>query len=244
MVRRSAFTLIELVFAIVIFAITVVSVPIVMQVNSRGMEGAIDQEAVFAASAKLMQTLAYPWDEFSSPLDAGGAVMTSGVLDITGGTSSLDFNSTTCRPGFISRFCLRDVGSNPIVISTLNSDQDPSRTGMDERIEANRVMDVNATTTGTATSTAATYKATYRMDVDVLHVSDADSTAGTAIDYNATDPFNGNTFLFSTAALGGGQASHLKMISVSIKDQNNRVITTLRAYAANIGEPNPRKKTY
>lgn len=239
MVRRNAFTLIELVFAIVIVAITVLSVPVVLQINSRGVQAGVDQEAVFAASAKLMQTLSYPWDENSSLVTSSGTVDDPQIIIIPGGTASLD----CVTRGAISSYRARTCGS-PRAVSALGVDDNTSIIGMDERIENNRAMDTNATTLGTVISSAATYKATYGMDVDVLHVMDANATDGTGINYSATNPFNGKVFLFSTGALSGGQASHLKMISVSIKDQNNRVITTLRAYAANIGWAQPKFQGY
>lgn len=231
MVRRSAFTLIELIFAIVIIAITVLSVPMMLQINSRGVQAGIDQEAVFAASAKLMQTLAYPWDEYSSTVDEiTGVISDPGIVTIAGGTASL-----ACpRASGGERVC------NGYAISQLGVDDNSSIIAMDERIETNRAMDTNATTVGSVISTAATYKATYSMDVNVVHVSDDNATDGSAILYNTTNPFTGKTFLLSTGALSPASPSHLKMVSVSIKDQNNRVITTLRAYAANIGWAKPK----
>ena len=63
--RRSAFTLIELIFAIVIIAIAVISLPRMTQVIATGIEGNIVQEAIFAASTELNQAVAANWDENS-----------------------------------------------------------------------------------------------------------------------------------------------------------------------------------
>ena len=65
MVNRSAFTMIELIFAIVIIAISVLSLPMMNQVISKNIEGSIVQEAIFAASAELNQVVSYYWDENS-----------------------------------------------------------------------------------------------------------------------------------------------------------------------------------
>lgn len=234
MVRRSAFTLIELVFAIVIVAITVLSIPVMLQINSRGIEASVDQEAVFAASAKLMQTLAYPWDENASVVDSiTGVIDDPKIVIIPNDTPSLDCTLRGTIAGRQRQCSNREV-------SALWLDDNNTIIAMDERNETNRAMDSNATTEGSVISTAATYKATYRMDVDVIHVSDNNATDGSGIEYNVTNPFGSKIFLFSTGALTGTQASHLKMVGVSIKDQNNRVITTLRAYAANIGWAKPK----
>lgn len=65
MVRHSAFTMIELIFAIVIIAISVLSLPMMTQVISRNTERAIVQEAIFAASTELNQIISLNWDATS-----------------------------------------------------------------------------------------------------------------------------------------------------------------------------------
>ncbi|MFA5461258.1 MAG: type II secretion system protein, partial [Sulfurimonas sp.] len=60
--HRAAFTLIELIFAIIIMSIAIVSLPMMMQINSDGVERGILQEAIFAASAELMGATTYYWD--------------------------------------------------------------------------------------------------------------------------------------------------------------------------------------
>lgn len=238
MVGRKAFTLIELVFAIVIVAITVLSVPVMLQINSRGIQAGVDQEAVFAASAKLMQTLSYPWDEYSSIVDEiSGDVSDPGIVNIPGGTSSLVCTGTSRNAGG-KRIC------NGFTVSVLGVDNNSSIIAMDERNEANRSMDTDAITEGSVISTAATYKATYKMDVNVVHVTDNIATDASSIDYSVNNPLSNKIFLFSTGALTTSQSSNLKMVSVSIKDQNNRIVTTLRAYAANIGWAKPKIEAY
>lgn len=65
MVKRSAFTLIELVFAIVIIGLTVLSLPMMNRVISQGIEGNLVQEAIFASSAELNEAITAHWDDNS-----------------------------------------------------------------------------------------------------------------------------------------------------------------------------------
>lgn len=65
MVRRAAFTLIELVFAIVVIAIAVVSLPMMNQAISKGIDSNIVQEAIFAAATELNEVTTAHWDENS-----------------------------------------------------------------------------------------------------------------------------------------------------------------------------------
>jgi len=64
-VTRKAFTLIELIFAIVIIAISALSLPMMTQVTSKGVKGSLAQEAIFAASTELNNVMTYNWDESS-----------------------------------------------------------------------------------------------------------------------------------------------------------------------------------
>ncbi len=65
MVRRAAFTFIELIFAIVVIAVSVLSLPVMNQVISKGTDSALIQEAIFAAATELNQVVTYRWDENS-----------------------------------------------------------------------------------------------------------------------------------------------------------------------------------
>lgn len=104
-VKRFAFTLIELIFAIVIIGITVISLPTMTQVSSKNIENSLVQEAIFAASAELSQALSFYWDENS--------IETSNTL---ARVINLNFDNcdpiTKLRPGHINqakhRRCLDD----------------------------------------------------------------------------------------------------------------------------------------
>lgn len=236
MVKRAAFTLIEVVLALVIVAITVLSIPVMTQIQANATEGSIDQEAIYIASAKLLQTLSYPWDEntVNPTLMAEGATVLSEAVDIPGGEPSLDYTLNNCRLGFIHRKCrINDASTNTVNVSTLNVNDQAVVMGLDER-SATGVELTNADTTQEG------YKKRYTMDVAVDYVSDNVGTGG-GIDYSATANPN---FIFSDTAAAG--ATNLKMITLTMRDQNDggKIITVLRAYAANIGEVKPYKRTY
>ncbi len=94
---KYGFTLIELIFAIVIIGITVVSLPMMSQVISKGVDENLKQEAIFAASAELMNALGGYWDERSME-DANKSDLAR-VIDIDS-----DCNATTrLRPGHINQ---------------------------------------------------------------------------------------------------------------------------------------------
>jgi prepilin-type N-terminal cleavage/methylation domain-containing protein len=237
-VKRKGFTLIELIFAIVIVAIIVLSIPMMNLINAKATEGSITQEAVFASSAKLMQTLSFPWDENSSDIEQimEGATVLSGVVKIPNGTTSLDFNNTVCRPGLIARRCRIDQNGWEVNVSELGNDYtSPLVRGLD---------DANGTfaMVNNATSSEG-YKNQYSMTVDVAYVSDNTDSAGGAIDYNASIPF-GNYFVFSNTV--SANKTNLRLITISTFRPDDAInpVTVLRAYGANIGEIKPYRRTY
>lgn len=214
--RRTAFTMIELIFAIIVISIVVISMPMMMKTNEDAVAGNIVQEALFASSAKMMQVLSYPWDENST--DNTGVY--GKVIDISGGTAAYkrsDANSSY-RVGHILQDNHRrfhDYTSpyaNTIGALATNV---ATPTALNNTGQTNVPFD-------NPLSSATGYKKNYTMDVNVSYISDGSSTAG-----------NVNSFNFDTTTVGG--PTNMKLITVTIKDANGD-LTRLRSYSANIGE--------
>ena len=155
--QRYAFTMIELIFAIVIIGISVISLPMMMQVTSKGIESNILQEAIFSASAELMGASAGYWDERSMEDEAND--MMSRVVDISG-----DCDTNRLRPGHINqpfhRRCLDstlatglDSTTNGLIISL----DDTKHTSEDI------FMNISINSTG--------YKQTYKSIIDVARTN-------------------------------------------------------------------------
>jgi type II secretory pathway pseudopilin PulG len=56
-IKKSAFTLIELIFSIIIIGFAVLSLPIITQVSTKAISDSLAIEAIFLASSKLNQNL-------------------------------------------------------------------------------------------------------------------------------------------------------------------------------------------
>jgi len=59
---RLAFTMIELIFAIVVISIAVISLPVMTKITEKGIQSNILQEAIYAASTELMSASTGYWD--------------------------------------------------------------------------------------------------------------------------------------------------------------------------------------
>ena len=160
MVRRSAFTMIELIFAIVIIAISVLSLPMINQVVSKNIEGSIVQEAIFAASAELNQVVSYYWDENSME----GTATLSRVVWSTANDCN---NSTKLRPGHIAqpkhRRCTGSNALNPTLEASFGPEGDLD--DLDDIDQAPHVIFVNPG--GTVEGTNSGYKKIYNSELDV-----------------------------------------------------------------------------
>ena len=155
--KRFAFTMIELIFAIVIIAISVMSLPMMIQVTQKGIESNILQEAIFAASAELMGATAGCWDEVSMR-DINVSHL-SRVIDI--GTSN-DCNDTTkLRPGHINQpFHRRCLDENSTAIADLDKNI-TSIYSLDDAAHVAQNIFINTATDETG------YKELYKSEIDV-----------------------------------------------------------------------------
>ena len=86
MVRRHAFTMIELIFAIVLIALVVVGVPEMISRNDRTLTGSLVQEELFIAAKTASELLTQPWD-INSPDNTTSRAYTK-VLDINSTTNT------------------------------------------------------------------------------------------------------------------------------------------------------------
>ena len=117
MVRRSAFTLIELIFAIVIISITALSVPMMNSTISNTVKANILQEAIFAASTKLSEALGATWD--TNSIDPTAPSSYARVIDHSGNCIA----ATRLMPGHIAgqekhRRCLQSAAITPAYANT------------------------------------------------------------------------------------------------------------------------------
>ncbi|MBU0632017.1 prepilin-type N-terminal cleavage/methylation domain-containing protein [bacterium] len=216
---RNAFTMIELIFAIVVIAISILSLPMMMRVNQNAMEANVVQEALFASSAKIMQVLSYPWDQHSqdnSNLGAYTKIVSLGAGDNYPRTYDMYVNADgngSFRAGAIIADGHRRFHNYLSADANITTILGTGSTEALSNIAENNITFINEASSATG------YKDKYKMDVDVSYVTDVDV---------------GGTFIFP--ADGNTTATNMKLITVTIKDKDGEILTLLRSYSANIGE--------
>jgi prepilin-type N-terminal cleavage/methylation domain-containing protein len=156
--KKRAFTLIELIFAIVIIAISVISLPMMIQSSSKASNEGIVQEAIFAAEAILNESTTYYWDlksqdDANTSSDGYSRVVNTG--DCLGG--GIPFK----RIGHIHRQCLNDNTTLPLnAASSISVENAASEYTNTDILQGSSVN-----------GSAATYKNPYKATVTVNNCS-------------------------------------------------------------------------
>lgn len=74
---RPAIAMIELIFALVIMGITLLSAPLLLSTTIQSSNTASQQEAIAATSSQISLILTYPWDNNNIPLNSWGILTTT-----------------------------------------------------------------------------------------------------------------------------------------------------------------------
>ena len=218
--KRTAFSMIELIFAIVIIAIAVMALPIMTQATGRGKENNLVQSAIFASAAKLNEITSYPWDENSKK---DGDSSYSRVI----WTSDNDCNASSTaylRQGHIyggdgfHRQCLEENYSivQPTSPLGMEASDDGNYTDIDDFNDVSKPIYINNETDSDAVGSAEGYKTPYTMDINVSYAAFGSVTA---------------------------ESKNIKEINITIiNPDTNLTILKVHTYSANIGEIDYYKK--
>lgn len=219
---RYAASMIELVIAIVVMGIAMMSLPLMLTQTKSNNEFAMQQEAILATRTKLGDILTYAWDEQNA-----NQTEVSFVLDTndTGSDTELDKNSTSRRIGHVVADKRRkgaDIFFQSTVHTALGAD-----TG-ETLATFNDIDDFHGTTqqlfdTGNTATTGFDYKFTdINLSTVVLYIAD-----------NAN--YNGQTITnFILGTTNANRRSNIKMVQVTVSGAQNNFV--LRSYSSNIGE--------
>ena len=211
--KRTAFSMIELIFAIVIIAIAVMALPMMTQTTGKGIEANLVQEAIFASAAKLNEITSYPWDE-NSTLDKNVSSFSRVIW-----TSDNDCNASShpnLRQGHIKetlhRRCLDEDYSEVQPTTPLGMETDDNGT-YDDIDDFNDISAPLYIDTSGSVGSAAGYKTPYSMDVNISYAT-----------------FGSDSNMTKTK-------KNMKEINITIIDPDTN-LTTLKVhtYSANIGE--------
>ena len=207
MVRKSAFTLIELLFAIIIIAISVISLPMMNQAIEKGISSNILQEAIFAAVTELNEATTAHWDDNS--FDANATNTLAKVIDIPTNAIRCDNNSSSNRyrlmPGHISQpLHRRCLNNNSTTLATTDVTTVTSLDDMNDTTSKNIFTDL--------TTNAQGYKQNYKSQISVVHSADFNGSSDNIKEISVTVTSSTGEILtkLHTFSMNVGEVDYLK----------------------------------
>ena len=219
MVIRKASSMIELVIAIVIMGIAVMTLPLMLERTQANNAFAMQQEAILAAKTRIGDIITFPWDENSLNLTSNVVA----VLDTDSvGIYQREVNSTR-RIGHVVQNKRRKFFTNETNASDIVAG------GPDVIIDIGDFDNTNASLTLAALEEdagALDYRFDFNMTTRIRYITDT----------------NVNPFPFPNVG-SSVTTSNIKMIEVEL--QGNGLSTfQLRAYSSNIGESQLLRRDY
>ena len=212
---RSAMSMIELVFAIVIMGIAVMTLPLVLTQVQNNNAFAMQQEAILAAKAKMGDLLTYEWDENSYVLGDSHSY----VLDVTNGDAELNATAgTPRRVGHIDTDYRRKFFSVPRLASVIGADGG----------DLDDVDDFNGTATIIALTVVTEGAGTLDYVFNNLTLTTTVAYAADSADYSVTP------LAFTLNPDDNQTMTNIKTIEVAVSGAPSTV--RLHAFTCNIGE--------
>ncbi len=221
---RPAIAMIELIFAIVIIGIVLMTAPMLIRTAAQSGYVAIQQEGIGQAASRVNMIMEYYWDENGTDASQRAPILQ------TGGDAELNNNSNGWRTGTPIQ-SLRNFrfGSDENLTSTPISllGSDATENDIDDFIGIYHLTFISTANVDNSANYIET-GTDINMTIDVAYINDA-------ADYNLSTI----TFDFNTTVLTG--TTNIKMIEVKLTSDDNDVPEldkeiVLRAFSCNIGE--------
>ncbi len=229
---RRGFSLIELVFAIVIIAITLITIPTLLGESVKSNAYTLVQESLLAARTKLGNILSYPWDQNSPEYD-NGSLKGSYILDVINGDDELDCitngsgSRLNRRRGEPDHDRKRHFAPNQL-LATFAVDFDPNSNEPDDIDDFdNQTSSITIISdNGLDTNDTDYISDNLLMKSDIYYVNDS-------VNYSDSNI----TFSFDTThkTKNANQSTNIKMVVLTVHSDFMDQNFTLRSFSCNIG---------
>jgi len=228
--RREGFSLVELVFSIIVIAISLMTVPLMLSQGAKSNEFALIQESILAVHTKMGNILSYNWDEntsdfennFMRAMDVGNGDEELDRLDAPSGSSY----EPPRRIGHIVEDLRRrmhdevtDAGAIGSEIANIDDDIDDFDGGFSSVSAAGSAGQFDY------------LDSTLSIETKVRYISDDADYSGTTINFD---------FDVSTTKSDAAHATNIKMIELNATTSGAHadIPFVFRAFSSNIGQSN------
>jgi Tfp pilus assembly protein PilV len=243
---RQGIAMIELIFALVIIGIVLMSAPMLISQASQSNSVALQQEAIAAIATHTNILLSKHWDEENAKLVGG----VSPILHTDFNNSNFDFNLTETRRG-LSLFNGRLTVHNNVLLNASSIGED----GAGDRNDIDDYHDQHNTVTVYGSQNIKSYEKMYKGDyIDInldIHTKVKYIKDNQYLNSNLIGDLNTSNITIDidpSALIVGGLTSNIKFLNVvlsstsGIKELNKNI--TLQAFSCNIGTTTMNGKEY
>jgi prepilin-type N-terminal cleavage/methylation domain-containing protein len=232
MKHRSGFSLIELVLAIVIIAISVMTIPLMLSQSANSISFALTQDSILAARTKMGNILSYEWDANSS--DSTGSDTVIRVLDVINGDA--DLNRTALYDVDINRrigHVIEDKRRRMYEGNLTNKSFPSPDVNLATKTSINNFHNENVMM---LSGSGLDYVRDFNMSTKIWYLNDG-------ADYNATII---NDFDFVVTAKSDitdiNKSTNIKMIEIDVSSDDGQDFK-FRAFSCNIGQSTLEERT-
>jgi len=213
---KKAIAMIELIFALVIMGIVLMSAPMLIQQSINSSNVALQQEAIVAAASQTSIILSMHWDENNTRFPAGD----SPVLDIVAGAA-------TPRAGLVGiegrTTPIQPTNRLAAAFNALGRDFNTTDNNESDKMKFDDVDDYNGSTFGLILYN------TENTSADIGEYVDTNITIASTVDYTQN----------ANVEIKAGAVSDVKFITVNLTNNQNipelEKNITMRAFSCNIG---------
>ena len=243
---KKAIALIELIFAIVVIGITLLSVPNIIKTTTKASGNIVTQESISILASHLDMIMAQFWDENST-----NPKYNNPILKVEQENSSLseanDSNGYSLGRRIGSavsttrRYATDINGTKLTATKVTNLGKDNNETDADDIDDFDNtdsyLVDRNSTS-----SQLGDYKdRTVQVTTKIKYISDDPTSAGLSYNSNSID-FDDP---FSTSKVSSLKSTNIKTISVTLNTNNtNNKTIVLRAFSCNIGSSRLKERKF
>ncbi len=234
---RAAIAMIELIFAIVIIGLTLMTAPMLISQATTSGYVAIQQESIAAAASQIGLIMTRHWDERDSNVTQGSPILTTTYT--TTGNAALVTTATTTRPGMVLASSSRPIVYTDGTLATASTSLSNDANDTDDLDDFNGLsygLEVfNNETIDTATGDYIDSNITISVVID--YGNDEPSTvtgAATANGYADTTITYSNPFLGTPAGTSNIKLINVNLTTNEVTPELSKSIS-LSAFSCNIG---------
>ncbi len=224
---RPAIAMLELIFALVIMGISLLSVPTIVTTASKSIDVSLQQEAINAAGGDLALILTYPWDEADANITVG-----AGVLRTQSAVLTLELNRTVNSAGvpFARRYNAVIGFNNASAILGSEISDAGFVNDVDDNIRDSHLSLYAGETASLSKNEGEYIDQAILISRNVVYGSDVTTYTANPVVFNSP---------FTTTTAG---TSNIKLVSVTITTPNQDLQKNifLSAFTCNIGTARPR----